>query len=141
VDGRQVAAALVLGAQGVVIGTALTVAKESRLPPHKKQAILSAGSQAAAIPSASCCAIPSPLAPLSAGSELGLCGCKVAWSRRQFASPMSCQRRTQARQCVRKCSIKLALSASGRTAGPSMWTAGPSETISLTALEPPASSR
>ena len=52
-DGRQVAAALVLGAKGVVIGTALTVAKESRLPPYKKQAILDAGSQAAAVPGTS----------------------------------------------------------------------------------------
>ena len=46
-DGRQVAAALVLGAQGVVVGTALTVAAESTLPVYKKQAILRAGSQAA----------------------------------------------------------------------------------------------
>jgi len=47
VDGRQVAAALVLGAQGVVVGTALAVAEESTLPAYKKQAILNAGSQAA----------------------------------------------------------------------------------------------
>ena len=45
-DGRQVAAALVLGAQGAVIGTALAVAKESTFPQHKKAAILGAGSQA-----------------------------------------------------------------------------------------------
>ena len=46
-DGRQIAASFVLGAQAVVIGTALAVAKESMLPAYKKQAILSAGSQAA----------------------------------------------------------------------------------------------
>ena len=74
-DGRQVAAALVLGAQGVVIGTALTVAKESRLPPYKKRAILSAGSQAAAVPGESLCALP--CTPPSTVSELCLtCG---AW--------------------------------------------------------------
>ena len=46
-DGRHVAAALMLGAQGVVIGTALAAAKESTLPAYKKQAILNAGPQAA----------------------------------------------------------------------------------------------
>ena len=45
-DGRQVAAALVLGAQGVVIGTALAAANESMLPAYKKQALLSAGPEA-----------------------------------------------------------------------------------------------
>ena len=46
-DGRQVAAAFVLGAQGVVVGTLLTVAKESTFPAWKKEAVLRAGSQAA----------------------------------------------------------------------------------------------
>ena len=46
-DGRQVAAALVMGAQGVVVGTALAVSKESTLPQYKKQAMFRAGSQAA----------------------------------------------------------------------------------------------
>jgi len=60
VDGRQVAAALVLGAQGVVVGTALTVAEESTLPAYKKQAILNAGSQAA-LPGGSRLRLPSTL--------------------------------------------------------------------------------
>ena len=59
-DGRQVAAALVLGAQGAVIGTALAAAKESTLPAYKKQAILSAGPQAAVPGWLRCCFIILP---------------------------------------------------------------------------------
>eukprot|EP00891_Asterochloris_glomerata_P002200 jgi/Astpho2/2200/Aster-x1056 len=47
-DGRQIAAALVMGADGVAIGTRLNCTPESTYPEHKKKALLEAGSDAAA---------------------------------------------------------------------------------------------
>ncbi|KAL0033827.1 hypothetical protein WJX77_006823 [Trebouxia sp. C0004] len=50
-DARQMAAALVLGASGVVLGTRLCATHESLLPEAKKQALVEAGYSSSCNPS------------------------------------------------------------------------------------------